>query len=271
MRHPGFPPARSGLIAAVGTLLLSAGTYPAKGAPSSAPPLEVTFPKPPPAGRYDSLGARSPFAPPTAPVQATTAPPPPPPPIWAEKYTLGSAMQLGPGFKVTLTPKNPTGGANASPAERVTIATGESNSEDISIGNVQWSDQAGQTRVTLIKGGVPGVFTFDTTALSPGVTSPNGARIGGTNLPNNPMLPANVIRPPNVPQPSFQPPPQFQPPASPPGGIVNPGNARAPIRSAPPGPSANVPRVIAPQPTLPTAPGRRPPVPGNNVPDDDDD
>lgn len=269
-RFPSFAAPMTLGVAAVLLWLLATPPLPAAGDDPKAAAAASLIPKPLAAGRYQALAARSPFSPPSAPVIAPPPAPTPPPPGWAEKWILASAAQIGTGYRVTLAPKLGGAGGNTSPAERLIIVTGEDNAERISLSQVQWSEQAGQTRVTLIKDGVPGVFTFEPGALAgSAATAPNNAGrsmnpLPGGGLPAPPSFPQGpsnrpVINP--VPQP-VPPGGQFQRPTLPPG-IVQPATGRAPIRAAPPPPPPIAPRVVTP--------GVRSTLPGNNAGSDDDD
>lgn len=256
--------------AVAGALALSAGL--AVAAPGSSA-TDAALPKPVPAERYAALGSVSPFAPPSAAPVATPPPPPPPQPTWAEAWTLSSVAELGGGqYRLTLTKRKP--GDNKT-TDRIIVTTGQENPENIAIAGVQWSDKPEQTRITLNRGGVFAVFTFDPSALAstnapapsplagfaPGAGRPSGA-LGtpGVNMPqpsNRPgmQLPGGVNPPlPGAPQ-GFTPPP---PP--PPSAFVPPQPAELPQR----GGTRNTPIPAAPPPQL--APNRVFQPPASGVP-----
>ncbi len=233
--------------------LLLAGAAPAGGqAPAKigSPSMDAALPKPVAAERYAKLAAVSPFAPPSA-APATTPPPPPPPqPTWAEAWTLSSVAELGGGqYRLTLTKRKPGDGKST---DRLIVATGQDNPENISIAGVQWSDKPEQTRITLNRGGVFAVFTFDPSALStpnsgassasplagfaPGAARPSGA-LGtpGVNIPQPSNRPAMPGAPQGFTPPPPPPPSAFVPPQ--PAEIPQRGGTRTgPIPAAPPPP-----------------------------------
>ena len=241
-----------------------------------APAPDPLIPGPRAADRYQVLAARSPFSPPTAEAPPPVATPTPPPPAWGEKYTLGGLAQFGAGYKVTLNPKNPVGaGATASagsnnvnPTERLVIITGTPGPEGITLVGVQWNDDPKQTRATLLKNGVPAVFTFDPTAL----TAARGNAVTACSIP----APRSSASGPGV----SAPPGGFSPPSSPAAGgapvpgIVRRPNTRAPIRPPPPAPGPNGVPLVAPPPPpsapIRVAPRSAPVVPGNTADNDDD-
>ncbi len=188
-----------------GTLLVGLA-FPAAGADEALPAAQ-------PITRYEKMLARSPFSPPTA-----GAPPPVPSakqPGWSDELFVSGVMAMGASNIVTLT--------NRSDAQRFTIASGETSPQGVSVVNVQWSEQLGQTRVTVKKGTEFAVLLFDQAML---------AQRGGAPAP------PQGIRPPNPAQP-LQPQPQGQarPPLPLPGQPTPiPGSNYRPPGSNPPFP-----------------------------------
>lgn len=246
------------------------------------------LPRPVAADRYRALAARSPFSPPTAEAPPPVVAPVPPPPGWGEKYVLGGLGQFGAGYRVTLSPKNPVGagaassagGANASAAERLVIFTDQPNAEGITLGGVQWGDDPRQTRVTLLKGGVPAVFNFDANALS--TANARSATAPPTpispRLPNAPGVTQQTPLPGATPTPGIVRSPVTRapirpPPSSSPTGAPAPNGGAVPF--TPPAPPPAAPVRVAPLPgtpvVAPNAAIARPPQPGNAATEDEED
>ena len=264
--HGVFSSSTRRTFLAAALLAACAGTV--RGA---TPTNDPALPKPVPAGRFDTLAAVSPFAPPSAAPVAAALTPPPPQPSWAEAWLLTSVAELGSGqYRLTLTKRKAGEGKGN---DRVVVTTGQENAENIAIAGVQWSDKPEQTRITLNRSGVFAVFTFDPSATSPQGPGGGGAGIPG-RIPGTPGAGFNVPPPPTfrpgMPTPAQTAPfmpgaEQALPPPPPPPAMMNnvpgrtaddmtpqrAGTRTAPIPAAPPA-------TVVPQ-------GRLYRPPGNNA------
>ena len=140
---------------------------------------------------------------------------------WASNYYVGGVGKNYDGGKeeVFVAVKSKDGQASFS------LYGSEPNSEGISIGGIEWSEQIGKSRVTLKKGQEFATITFDEVALqAPAAQNPNLQRPG---MPNLPGMKQPMIRPPGavVPRPTNIPQPLPQAAAPVPGG---PSNTNAP-------------------------------------------
>jgi hypothetical protein len=154
-----------------------------------------TLPKRPDFNRYQAMLNRSPFA------IATVAVPTATPDFAKDLYVANAARSADGGF-VTI--------ASATDKNfKEYVSTKGPNEDGFAIGDIQWSDQIGQTKVTITKDGKYATLTFNQALLS--------------QLAQNPNQPqANALQP--------------QPPLYPPGMSVppQPYQKPAPIPSLPP-------------------------------------
>jgi hypothetical protein len=132
--------------------------------------------------RYQAMLNRSPFAIATVAVAAPT-------PDWAKDLYLANAAKSEDGGFITI--------ANATDKNfKEYVTTKGPNEHGYAISDIQWSDQVGQTKVTITKDGKVATLTFNQALL---------AQTGGN--PNQPQT--NVVQP-NVPG---MPPQPYQKPA----------------------------------------------------------
>jgi hypothetical protein len=197
------------------------------------------LPKRPDFNRYKAMLDRSPFA--VATVTVPTAAP-----DFARDLFVANAAHSDSGDFVTI--------ASATDKNfKAYLSTKGSASEQqgFAISDIQWSDQVGQTKVTITKDGKYATLTFNQALLSQAALSSNQPQI-------NPMQPP--LFPPGV----STPPQPYQKPAPIPS---LPPSYQQPIRPAPPQPGQIHQRgVIQRNPTpIPT-----PVVPVPNVPPPDD-
>ena len=153
------------------------------------------LPKRPDFNRYQAMLARSPFA------IATVAVPSATPDFAKDLYVANAARSADGGF-VTIA-------AATDRNLKEYLSTKGPNEHGFAISDIQWSDQIGQTKVTITKDGKYATLTFNQALLSQALQNPN-----------QPQL--NVLQP--------QPPP-FPPGMSPP---LQPYIKPAPIPSLPP-------------------------------------
>src|SRR5438105_4766963 len=146
--------------------------------------------------RYQAVSNRSPFAIATVTIPVAT-------PDFAKDLYVANAARSSDGGFVTI----------ASATDRnfkEYLSTKEPNEHGFAIsGDIQWSDQIGQTKVTITKDGKYATLTFNQAVLSQALQNPNQRQL-------------NVLQP--------QPPP-FPPGMSPP---LQPSIKPAPIPSLPP-------------------------------------
>jgi hypothetical protein len=143
------------------------------------------LPKRPDFNRYQAMLKRSPFAVATAAVAAPT-------PDFAKDLYVANAARSADGNFVTI--------ASATDKNfKVYLSTKGSSSDQqgYAISDIQWSDQVGQTKVTITKDGKSATLTFNQALIS---------QPGGGN-PNQPQTNAVQPQPPIYP-PGMSPPPQ---------------------------------------------------------------
>lgn len=214
-----------------------------------------------PLSRYDKTLARSPFALPTsnAPTVAQTQKQP----GWSDDLYIAGVMTIGEKNVVTISQRGD--------AQRFLLASGEESPQGVSVINVQWSEQLGQTRVTVKKGAEFAVLLFDQASLAstraaapaPRVNTPtppptNFAPPGGNPVRPQPQRPLGGV--PTLPNPGGQPVPV----------APVPGPAANPVASNPAGdfPRPRPRQIIRAEPNAPaTPPPRAPSVSGNALPD----
>lgn len=202
-----------------------------------------------PLSRYEKTLSRSPFALPTsnAPSAAQTQKQP----GWSDDLFIAGVMTIGEKNVVTISQRGD--------AQRFLLASGEESPQGVSVINVQWSEQLGQTRVTVKKGAEFAVLLFDQASLASNRAAAPAPRV---NSPTPP--PANI----NVPGANpVRPLPQLQPNGGP--SLPNPGGQPKPVAPAP-GVAANpgggdFPRprprqIIRAEPNAPATPAPRPPA-----------
>ena len=197
-----------------------------------------------PISRYEKSLTHSPFALPTS--SAPAAAPTQKQPGWSDDLYIAGVMTVGAQNVVTISQRGD--------AQRFLLASGEESLQGTSVINVQWSEQLGQTRVTVKKGTEFAVLLFDQSSLASARSAVPAAR------PPSPTPPPNNFIPPGAkaPQPQQPRPPQVGPTFPNPGGQPIPiAPATAPgVATAQPG--ADFPR---PRPTRLFAPSQTPPPP----------
>ena len=204
------------------------------------------LPQPAAPKRYDSLAARSPFAPPTGPAPAAAATPTPPPdPSWSDNLVVTSIMQNGNDYTATVMEKDTSA--------RCLVRSGVAREDNqLELAKVVWADKPEAIKVTLRKGSQLGDVHFDASAASTSGPAP------GQPPGRVPVPPVNFHPPPGVPGglPS--------PPGGQPQNVVR---GRPVIRANPPpipGDQGARPVITAPKPVI-----RAPAKSGDD--DDDDD
>ncbi len=147
-------------------------------------------------------------------------------------------------------------------AQRYLLSSGEESPQGISVINIQWSEQLGQTRVTVKKGSEFAVLLFDQAALASTRAAAPAPRITGPT-----PLPSNQQKPPLKPNPGGGP------------ALPNPGGAPQPLVPVNPAVAVNpaagndFPRprprqIIRSEPNAAATPAPRRPVdPGQALPD----
>jgi hypothetical protein len=137
------------------------------------------LPKRPDFNRYQAMLNRSPFA------IATVAVPTATPDFAKDLYVANAARSADGGF-VTI----------ASATEKNLkeyLSTKGPNEHGFAISDIQWSDQVGQTKVTITKDGKYATLTFNQALLSQVPQNPNQAQ---TNVPQPPGYPPGMSPPP---------------------------------------------------------------------------
>jgi len=193
------------------------------------------LPKRPDFNRYKAMLDRSPFAVATVAVPTAT-------PDFAKDLFVANAARSDDGGFVTLT-------SAADKSFKEYLTTKGSNEHGWGISDIQWSDQVGQTKVTITKDGKYATLTFNQALLS---------QVGQAS--NQPQT--NAMPPPLFPQGMAAPPQPYVKPAPIPS---LPPSYQQPIRPNQPG-QVHQRGVIQRNPTpIPT-----PVVPAPNVPPPDD-
>ena len=210
-----------------------------------------------PLSRYEKTLARSPFALPTS--NAPSVAQAQKQPGWSDDLFIAGVMTIGEKNVVTISQRGD--------AQRFLLASGEESPQGVSVINVQWSEQLGQTRVTVKKGAEFAVLLFDQASLASTRTAAPAPRV---NSPTPP--PANFAPPGGNP---VRPLPQRVPPGGP--TLPNPGGQAVPVAPVPgvaPNPGgADFPRprprqIIRAEPNAPaTPPPRVPAASGEALPD----
>jgi hypothetical protein len=187
------------------------------------------LPKRPDFNRYQAMLTRSPFT------IATVAVPSATPDFAKDLYVANAARSADGGF-VTI----------ASATDRNLkeyLSTKGQNEHGFAISDIQWSDQIGQTKVTIAKDGKYATLTFNQALLSQAMQNPNQPQLNALQ-PQPPLFPPGMSPPPQpyikpAPIPSL--PPNFQPGRQ----TVQPGQIyqRGVIQRNPvtPAPTPNVP------------------------------
>src|SRR5882724_2404498 len=197
------------------------------------------LPKRPDFNRYQAMLTRSPFAIATVAVPSAT-------PDFAKDLFVANAARSADGGFVTI--------ASATDKNlKEYLSTKGQNEHGFAISDIQWSDQIGQTKVTITKDGKYATLTFNQALLSQAAQTSNQPQI-------------NAMQPPLFPPGMAVPPQPYQKPAPIPS---LPPSYQQPMRPAPPQPGQIHQRgVIQRNPTpIPTPVV---PVPTVPAPDDDD-
>src|SRR5262249_25418864 len=213
-----------------------------------------------PISRYEKTLSRSPFALPTS--NAPSVAPVQKQPGWSDDLFIAGVMTIG--------EKNITTIAERGDAQRFLLSSGEESPQGISVVNIQWSEQLGQTRVTVKKGTEFAVLLFDQAALaSTRAAAPAPRVMSPTPLPGS--------------QPGMARPPVAKPPTGSAPSLPNPGGTPLPVGpahpgahsavAANPGAGADFPRprprqIIRSEPNAAATPApRRPADPAQALPD----
>jgi hypothetical protein len=206
-----------------------------------------------PISRYEKTLSHSPFALPTS--SAPSVAPAQKQPGWSDDLFVAGVMTIGEKNIVTISQRGD--------AQRFLLSSGEESPQGISVINIQWSEQMGQTRVTVKKGTEFAVLLFDQAALASTRAAAPAPRITGPT----PQPQPNQQRPGQKPNPG--------------GGPVlpNPGGSGQPVVPANPAVAGNpagnndFPRprprqIIRSEPNAAATPAPRRPVdPGQALPD----
>src|SRR5437660_11153215 len=138
------------------------------------------LPRRPDFNRYQAMLTRSPFA------IATVAVPSATPDFAKDLYVANAARSADGGF-VTI--------ASATDKNlKEYLSTRGQNEHGFAISDIQWSDQIGQTKVTITKDGKYATLTFNQAVLSQTSQNPNQPQV-------NPMQPPPPLFPSGMPQP----------------------------------------------------------------------
>jgi hypothetical protein len=186
-----------------------------------------TLPKRPDFNRYQAMLNRSPFA------IATVAVPTATPDFAKDLYVANAARSADGGF-VTI--------ASATDKNfKEYVSTKGPNEDGFAISDIQWSDQIGQTKVTITKDGKYATLTFNQALLSQLAQNPNQPQASALQ-PQPPLFPPGMSVPPQpyqkpAPIPSL-PPTYQQGRQTPPGQIHQRGVIQ---RNPTPVPTPNVP------------------------------
>jgi len=146
------------------------------------------LPKRPDFNRYQAMLTRSPFAIATVAVPSAT-------PDFAKDLFVANAARSADGGFVTI--------ASASDKNlKEYLSTKGQNEHGFAISDIQWSDQIGQTKVTITKDGKYATLTFNQALLSQALQNPNQPQM---NVPQPPLFPSGMPQPPQPPQPYIKP------------------------------------------------------------------
>ena len=179
------------------------------------------LPKRPDFNRYQAMLTRSPFAIATVAVPSAT-------PDFAKDLFVANAARSADGGFVTI--------ASATDKNlKEYLSTKGQNEHGFAISDIQWSDQIGQTKVTITKDGKYATLTFNQALLSQAVQNPNQPQINAMQ-PQPPLFPPGMSLPP---QPYIKPAPiPSLPPTYQQGGQLsarpNPSARRDPAKSSTP-------------------------------------
>ena len=197
------------------------------------------LPKRPDFNRYKAMLDRSPFAVATVAVPTAT-------PDFAKDLFVANAARSDDGGFVTL--------ASASDKNfKEYLTTKGPNEHGWGVNDIQWSDQVGQTKVTITKDGKYATLTFNQALLSQAAQTSNQPQI-------------NAMQPPLFPPGMAVPPQPYQKPAPIPS---LPPSYQQPMRPAPPQPGQIHQRGIIQRKPSPI-PTPVVPVPSVQPPDDED-
>ena len=191
------------------------------------------LPKRPDFNRYQAMLTRSPFAIATVAVPSAT-------PDFAKDLFVANAARSADGGFVTI--------ASATDKNlKEYLSTKGQNEHGFAISDIQWSDQIGQTKVTITKDGKYATLTFNQALLSQAAQTSNQPQI---NAMQPPLFPPGMAVPPQpyqkpAPIPSL--PPSYQQPMRP--APAQPGqiHQRGVIQRNP----TPIPTPVVPVPTVP--------------------
>lgn len=237
-------------------VLISVGTVALAFAVTARAEDPEVIPAAHPLSRYEKTLAHSPFALPTsnAPSVAQTQKQP----GWSDDLFVAGVMTIGEKHVVTISQRGD--------AQRFMLASGEESPQGVTVINVQWSEQLGQTRVTVKKGAEFAVLLFDQASLASTRSAAPMAR------PNNPNPPPTNFNPPGGNTPRTLPVRPLNGAAT----LPNPGGPAAPVVPVPgvaTNPVSEFPRprprqIIRAEPNAPaTPPPRLPAAGGDALPD----
>src|SRR5438477_12827217 len=135
------------------------------------------LPKRPDFNRYQAMLTRSPFAIATVAVPSAT-------PDFAKDLFVANAARSADGGFVTI--------ASATDKNlKEYLSTKGENEHGFAIGDIQWSDQIGQTKVTITKDGKYATLTFNQALLSQALQNPNQPQMN-VPQPQPPLFPSGM-------------------------------------------------------------------------------
>lgn len=143
-----------------------------------------------PASRYEKFAQHSPFSPPTAAAPAFNPAPAPKAPGWADALSISNAIQVGANSFVTIQDRDSNEHFVTSTDPTVT------NTRNVTLTSVQWSDPFDQTEATLRRGAEFAVVKFDAVAAK------SAPVLQGPPIPGAQQRTASPLN-----RPVFQPPP----------------------------------------------------------------
>jgi hypothetical protein len=211
-----------------------------------------------PISRYEKTLSRSPFALPTS--SAPSLAPTQKQPGWSDDLYVAGVMTIGEKNIVTISQRGD--------AQRYLLSSGEESPQGISLINIQWSEQLGQTRVTVKKGTEFAVLLFDQAALASTRSAAPIPRVTGPT-----PHPGAQPQQPNQQRPAQKPNPGGGPVLPNPGGSAQPIVPANPAVAGNPASNNDFPRprprqIIRSEPNAAATPAPRRPVdPGQALPD----
>ncbi len=194
---------------------------------------EAALPKVQPAAVYEPMAMRSPFMAPTAAAPVATPTPVQPGPHWWDQMNVTSLMEAGGVYFAAVVDK--------ASGKRYVLEFGKPDEDShLVLANVQWSERADQSTITVRKGAeVAPPLRFDASAVPSAPVSAMPQPFSPTNPPhyqvpmsNNPPLPPGFTGTPPPPPPATSVVRRNGPIGSRP---ANPGAANPPVQLPPQG------------------------------------